>query len=273
MKTLKSQKVFGGDLNYFEHDSAETKTPMKFTAFVPQGKIKGAVLWLSGLECNDETFQIKAGAQRYLAEEGMIAVCPDTSPRGLNLPQEHESWDFGSAASFYVDATTPGYKEHYRMYSYLLRELYPLIEEQFGVAGHISVMGHSMGGHGALILGLREPQKFRSVSAFAPIVNPVNCPWGKKAFTGYLGEDPKAWAPYDATELIRQGKKASSEILIDQGTSDKFLKEQLLTENIEAAAKSSSQKLNVRRREAYDHSYYFIQTFIGEHIRFHAERI
>lgn len=273
MKLLKSQKVFEGALNYYEHNSNETGTPMKFTAFVPKGTVRGALLWLSGLECNDETFQIKAGAQRYLAEAGLIAVCPDTSPRGLHLPGEHDSWDFGSAASFYVDATTDGYADHYRMYSYVTKELYALIEAEFGVAGHISICGHSMGGHGALIMGLRAPLKFKSVSAFAPIVNPMNCPWGKKAFAGYLGEDTKSWAQYDATELIGNGAAASSDILIDQGTIDRFLREQLLTENLLAAAKDSKQKVTVRFDEGYDHSYYFIQSFIGDHIRFHAERI
>lgn len=273
MKTLKQHKIFEGSVSFHEHDSRETGTPMKFSTFIPTGKVRGCLMWLSGLECSEETFQAKAGAQRYLADAGMMVICPDTSPRGLQLPHEHDSWDFGSAASFYVDATTPGYSKHYRMFSYLTGEFYELIQREFKVGEHISISGHSMGGHGALVLGLRHPEKFKSVSAFAPIVNPSRCPWGTKAFTGYLGENQKMWAEYDTCELIKMGAKHPHGLLIDQGTNDRFLKEQLLTENLVEAAKGFAQKLSVRYRQDYDHSYYFISTFIGEHIRFHAEHI
>lgn len=273
MKTLKQSKSFAGLVQFHEHESRETRTKMTFSTFIPEGKVRGCLIWLSGLECNEETFQAKAGAQKFLNEAGLMVVCPDTSPRGLHLPHEHDSWDFGSAASFYVDATTSGYRDHYRMYSYVAFELYELIQTQFKVEDRISILGHSMGGHGALVIGLREAKRFKSVSALAPIVNPMQCPWGQKAFTGYLGEDQTAWAKYDACELIRSGVSHDQEILIDQGTSDRFLPVQLLTANITAAALGTSQKLKVRMQEAYDHSYYFISTVIADHIRFHHERM
>lgn len=271
---LKTHKTFEGLTQFWEHDSKETKTKMKFSTFTPANKPKGCVIWLSGLTCTDENFITKAGAQKYLAEHGLMVICPDTSPRGLNLPQEHDSWDFGSGAGFYVDATTAGYKDHYRMYSYITSELYQLIQDEFEIAkDKISITGHSMGGHGALIMGLREPGKFKSVSAFSPIVNPVNCPWGVKAFGGYLGEDKKAWASYDATELIKSGHHHSRPLLIDQGTKDDFLEKQLMTDNLVTAAKGTKQAVERNFREDYDHSYYFIATFIESHIAFHAKAI
>lgn len=273
MKVLKSHKSFEGVVRFCEHDSKVTKTPMKFSTFTPNGPIRGALIWLSGLTCTDENFMAKAGAQKQLAESGMMVICPDTSPRGLNLPQEHDHWDFGSAASFYVDATTEGYKDHYRMYTYLTEEFYELVEKQFNVRGHISISGHSMGGHGALVIGLRNPEKFRSISAFSPIVHPTACPWGQKAFAGYLGEDKAAWAKYDASELIATGVSHPQTIFIDQGTADDFLAKELLTDHITKAAAGKPQKLNVRMQEGYDHSYYFISTFVNDHIRFHAECI
>lgn len=273
MKVLKTHKSFGGTVSFCEHESKETATKMHFSTFVPATKMRGCLVWLSGLTCTDENFMAKAGAQRLLADAGMMVVCPDTSPRGLNLPQEHESWDFGSGAGFYVDATTKGYKDHYRMYSYVTKELYSLIQNEFHTDGRMAISGHSMGGHGALVIGLREKDKFRSVSAFSPIVNPVACPWGRKAFSGYLGDDKTHWASYDACELIRSGVAHKHKILVDQGSEDSFLKEQLLTNNLVEACKGQMQGVNVRMQEGYDHSYYFISTFIADHIRFHAEYI
>jgi len=274
MQPLKTFKSFEGLTQIWEHDSHETKTKMKFSTFIPAGKVEGCLIWLSGLTCNEENFIMKAGAQKYLGEHHLMVICPDTSPRGLHLPQEHDSWDFGSGAGFYVDATTPGYKDHYRMGSYVASELYQLIQEQFKVpAKSISIMGHSMGGHGALILGLREPEKFRSISAFSPIVNPVQAPWGIKAFTGYLGENQTAWAAYDATELMKKGQHHKHSLLIDQGSKDEFLETQLLTENFIRSCQSARQELQVHFREGYDHSYYFIATFIEEHITFHARAL
>lgn len=272
MQVLKTHKIFEGKTQFWEHDSASTKTKMKFSTFIPAGNTKGCLIWLSGLTCTDENFITKAGAQKYLAEQGLMVICPDTSPRGLQLPQEHDSWDFGSGASFYLDATTPGYKDHYQMETYIVDELHSLIQKEFKIpANKISIFGHSMGGHGALTLGLRHPNKFASVSAFSPIVNPVNAPWGVKAFTGYLGENRATWAEHDATELVRSGRRHPQSLLVDQGSDDEFLaKGQLLTDNLAKACKEAGQKLEVNMRDGYDHSYYFISSFVENHIKFHA---
>ncbi|KYG61558.1 S-formylglutathione hydrolase [Bdellovibrio bacteriovorus] len=272
MQVLKTHKTFEGKTQFWEHESVSTKTKMKFSTFIPAGPVRGCLIWLSGLTCTDENFITKAGAQKVLAEKGLMVICPDTSPRGLQLPQEHDSWDFGSGASFYLDATTPGYRDHYRMETYIADELHSLIQKEFNVpANKISIFGHSMGGHGALTLGLRHPQKFVSVSAFSPIVNPVNAPWGVKAFTGYLGENKTVWAEHDATELVRSGKRHPQALLVDQGGDDEFLtKGQLLTDNLTKACKEASQKLEVNMREGYDHSYYFISSFVENHIEFHS---
>ena len=272
MKILKSHKCFDGLVQFRSHESHETSTPMSFATFMPATKLRGCVIWLSGLTCTDENFLTKAGAQRYLNENGLMAVCPDTSPRGLTLPDEHTSWDFGSGAGFYVDATTPGYRDHYRMYSYVTKELYGWIQQEHPVENRISVMGHSMGGHGALVMALREPAKFKSVSAFSPITNPTRAPWGEKAFLGYLGEDRTQWNSYDATSLVESGRRAPSVMLIDQGTNDEFLEKQLLTPNLIAACKSA-EHVNVRMQAGYDHSYYFISSFIAEHVAFHAKHL
>jgi S-formylglutathione hydrolase len=271
MKVLKEHRCFKGKVQFCEHDSSETKTKMKFSTYIPDGVVKGCLIWLSGLTCTEENFITKAGAQKYLAEVGLMIVCPDTSPRGLNLPGEHESIDFGSGAGFYVDATTDGYKDHYRMYSYIANELYALIQKEFNVGQNISIFGHSMGGHGALVIGLREKEKFKSVSAFAPVAHPSKGPWGANAFIGYFGQDQKVWESYDTTELIHAGVYRENEILVDQGSLDPFLKKSLLVQDLVEAVQSSKQKMNIRMQEGYDHSYYFIASFIEDHIRFHAK--
>ena len=273
MQILKQHKSFGGVIRFFEHDSTSTQTKMKFSTFTPSGEVKGCVIWLSGLECTEETFMIKSGAQRSLAAMGLMVICPDTSPRGLQLPGEHDSWDFGSGAGFYVDATTPGYRDNYRMYSYVAHELYSLIQREFGVADRISIMGHSMGGHGALVIGLREVGKFKSISAFAPIVNPSQVPWGMKAFTGYLGHDQSAWSKYDAIDLLRAGERHPQPLLVDQGTADGFLEKQLQTSCLKSECEARNQKLQLRFHEGYDHGYYFISTLIEDHVRFHHEHL
>jgi S-formylglutathione hydrolase len=267
MKELKSHKTFDGRTQFWEHDSKETKTPMKFSTYIPNGSVNGCVIWLSGLTCTDENFITKAGSQKHLRDNNLMVICPDTSPRGLTLPNEHDTYDFGSGAGFYVDATTDGYKDHYRMYSYINSELYQIVKDKFNITSNISISGHSMGGHGALVIGLRNPEKYSKISAFSPIVNPTNCDWGKKAFEGYLGSDTSTWSAYDASELIASGKSHSQPILIDQGTKDDFLEKQLLTFNIVRAAKGKDIKLNVRMQDGYDHSYYFIASFIEEHIK------
>lgn len=270
---LKTHQTFSGQTQFWEHDSYSTKTKMKFSTFRPSGQPQGALIWLSGLTCTDENFITKAGAQRYLESHNMMVICPDTSPRGLQLAHEHDAYDFGSGASFYVDATTTGYGEHYKMYSYIADEIFTLLQEQFQISpGKISIMGHSMGGHGALVIGLKNPDKFKSVSAFAPIANPIQSPWGQKAFTGYFGDAQELWRSHDATELIRAGHHHPHEILIDQGAKDEFYeKKQLLPENFEAICREKGQALKVNYREGYDHSYYFIATFIESHIAFHAQ--
>lgn len=274
MKVLKEHKCFNGTVKFWEHDSNTTGTPMKFSTFTPPGEVKGALIWLSGLTCTDENFITKAGAQQHLAEAGLMVICPDTSPRGLNLPAEHDAYDFGSGAGFYVNATTPGYKDHYRMYDYVAKELYGLLQTQFKTGEKISISGHSMGGHGALVIGLREKGKFKSVSAFAPIVNPTQVPWGQKALAGYLGENAEAWKQYDACELVQQGNTHPNAILIDQGGKDAFLEKQLTPERFKTACeKSGKQQLALRLQEGYDHSYYFIATFIADHIQFHAKAL
>lgn len=271
MELLKTHKTFKGKTQFWSHQSDVTKTKMNFSTFIPEGEVKGCLIWLSGLTCNEENFITKAGAQRDLAERGLMVICPDTSPRGLNLPGEHDSYDFGSGAGFYLNATTTGYKDHYRMDDYISIELYDLIQNSFKVK-NISIMGHSMGGHGALVLGLKEANKFKSISAFSPIVNPMNCPWGQKAFLGYLGENQKEWESYDATVLISKGFKHPNPILIHQGMNDDFyINKQLLTENITLVAEKNDQKIRVNMEEGYDHSYYFISTFIKDHIDFHSQ--
>lgn len=268
MLPIKSHKSFDGKTEFWEHDSLVTKTKMKFSTFIPDGEVRGCIIWLSGLTCTEENFITKAGAQKYLSELKLMVVCPDTSPRGLNLPGEHDSYDFGSGAGFYLNATSEAYGKNYRMYDYIMIELYELMQKEFNVK-KFSIMGHSMGGHGAMIMGLREPEKFKSISAFSPIVNPMKAPWGHKAFEGYLGKDQSSWKEYDATELVMSGKTHPSEILIHQGTHDEFLGRELLTTHFIDAAQEKGQKQEVKFCEGYDHSYYFIATFIEEHIRHH----
>jgi S-formylglutathione hydrolase len=272
MEKLKSHKTFGGVTAFWSHSSRETKTPMKLATFVPDGPVAGCLIWLSGLTCTEENFITKAGAQRYLAEHQLMVVAPDTSPRGLNLPGEHDSYDFGSGAGFYLDARTPGYDQHYRMESYIVRELVPLIRDQFHMS-KLGIFGHSMGGHGALTLGLKYPTLFASVSAFSPIVNPCAAPWGVKAFEGYLGNERKLWKEHDSCELLKSGHRHPATLLIHQGTQDEFLEKQLLTKNFEEAARAVDQNHRVIYADGYDHSYYFISTFMGEHVRHHAERL
>jgi S-formylglutathione hydrolase len=274
VKMIKSSRTFEGETSFYEHDSLLTKTRMKFAAFLPQvnalenKKIDSAIIWLSGLTCTEENFITKAGVQRFLSGTKTMIICPDTSPRGLHLPGEHERYDFGSGAGFYVNALTEGYRDHYQMYDYVVVEIVQLLQKYFG-AKKISIMGHSMGGHGALVMGLREQKLFTSVSAFSPLAHPMACDWGRKALAGYLGENEEFWKKYDATELLKSGSKRVDSILVDQGTSDEFLAKNLLPEHLIEAAKKSGQRLDMRWREGFDHSYYYISTFLAEHIAFH----
>ena len=272
---------FGGAQRFYEHFSREINLPMKFSVFLPTKALMGekvpAVMYLAGLTCTEETFMTKAGAQRLANELGIALIAPDTSPRGAKVAGESDAWDFGVGAGFYLDATQQPWATNWRMESYLLTELLPLITDKLPIDGsRIGIFGHSMGGHGALTLALRHPGLFKSVSAFAPISNPVNCPWGQKAFSGYLGEDQQAWDAHDATRLMLAQKQAPypNGILVDQGMADKFLMEkQLLPEAFEAACAQVGQPLMLRMQPGYDHGYYFIQTFLEDHLKHHATQL
>jgi S-formylglutathione hydrolase len=269
----KKHKMFGGFTGYYEHESSSTKTKMNFSVFVPDltsGKKAPVVYFLSGLTCSEENFMIKAGAQKHAADLGLILVTCDTSPRGLAISGIKDSWDFGEGAGFYVNATQLPWSTNFKMYDYVLNELPKLIESEFPVQpGKRSIMGHSMGGHGALVIGLRNPKEFTSISAFSPISSPTRCPWGEKALTNYLGPKSVAWDDYDASLLIEKATKKLP-VLIDQGVADEFLDKQLKPELLTAAATRVDYPINLRMQPGYDHSYYFISTFIKDHLEFHA---
>jgi S-formylglutathione hydrolase len=276
LETNGEHRSFGGVQGYYRHESTETGTPMRFAVFLPPAAASGPVpvlYFLAGLTCTEENFTVKAGAQRRAAELGLALVMPDTSPRGTDLPGEHDNYDFGSGAGFYLDATEAPWSVNYRMYSYVTRELPALVEEHFDVdAARSGIFGHSMGGHGALVCALRNPGRYRSVSAFAPICAPTHCPWGEKAFTGYLGPQRAAWRGWDAAALIEDGHRAPG-ILVDQGLADSFLATQLMPERLEQACASAGQPLTLRRHAGYDHSYFFIATFVADHLEWHAARL
>ncbi len=276
IETISEQKCFGGVQGIYSHASSETGTAMKFAIFRPSQAEVGPVpiLWfLSGLTCTEENFTVKAGAQHFAAQHGLMLVAPDTSPRGLDLPGEHDDYDFGSAAGFYVDATEAPWSGHYRMYSYVTEELPDLIFANFaGDSSRQGIFGHSMGGHGALVCALRNPETYRSVSAFSPICAPTRCPWGTKAFGGYLGSDETAWRHYDACALIGSGARVER-IFVDQGSADPFLDEQLQPNLLRDACDAAGIPLELRMQDGYDHSYFFIATFVSDHISWHARAL
>ncbi len=275
--TISEQKCYGGVQGFYEHASETTGTPMKFAVYRPvqAETAKVPVLtYLAGLTCTEETFTIKAGAQRYASSFGMLLVMPDTSPRGAGIPGEDDDWDFGSAAGFYLDATAEPWSRNYRMYSYVTEELPALIAANFSAdMDRQGIFGHSMGGHGALTIALKNPGRYRSVSAFAPIGAPMSVPWGQKAFAGYLGGDEAQARQYDATALLADGARFDGTILVDQGDADPFLDRELRPELLERACAAAGQPLELRRHAGYDHSYYFISTFIGDHMTHHAEAL
>jgi S-formylglutathione hydrolase len=271
---VSQNKSFGGVQATYTHDSAVARCAMRFGVFLPPQAQAGRVpvlYWLSGLTCTEENFIVKAGAQRVAAELGVAIVVPDTSPRGLNLPGEAASYDFGLGAGFYVDATQDPWARNYRMYSYVSDELPKVVAANFPIdPSRTGIFGHSMGGHGALTIALRNPATYKSVSAFAPICSPIRCPWGEKALTGYLGTDRARWRAYDTTALVEDLGWKGPPLLIDQGTKDPFLDEQLKPGLLKQACAQRNVQLDLRMREGYDHSYFFIATFIEDHLRFHA---
>lgn len=275
-ETLSEHGCFGGRQGFYRHASAEIGLPMRFAVFVPPQAAAGPVpvlFYLAGLTCTEETFPIKAGAQRLAAELGLMLVAPDTSPRGANVPGEAEAWDFGVGAGFYLDAVREPWARHWRMESYLTGELRALVGAHFPAdLARCGIFGHSMGGHGALTLALRHPELYRSVSAFAPIAAPALCPWGEKAFGGYLGEDRSLWRAHDASALIEDGRRCPP-ILVDQGLADSFLPTQLNPERLEQVCAAAGQPLRLRRHEGYDHGYYFISTFMADHLAHHAGQL
>lgn len=277
LEALSEHACFGGRQGFYRHASRETGTLMRFAVFTPPQAARGAVpvVWfLSGLTCTDENFTVKAGAQRIASELGLMLIAPDTSPRGADVPGDPDGlYDFGHGAGFYVDATEAPYDRHYRMYSYLVEELPALVAAEFPAdIRQQSIMGHSMGGHGALVIALRNPGRYRSVSAFAPIVAPSRVPWGRKAFGRYLGSDEQRWNSYDTCALIRAGARPPGAMLVDQGESDSFLETQLQPRYLAEACATAGIPLDLRLRAGYDHSYYFIATFIEDHLRWHAAR-
>ncbi|POR09844.1 MULTISPECIES: S-formylglutathione hydrolase [Diaphorobacter] len=284
LEQLSAHACFGGEQRFYRHASHAVGLPMRFAVYLPPRALAAesadrkvpALLYLAGLTCTEETFPIKAGAQRLAAELGLALITPDTSPRGAGVAGEADAWDFGVGAGFYLDATQAPWSTHWRMESYLLEELLPLVTNALPIDGaRLGLFGHSMGGHGALTLALRHPGRFKSLSAFAPICAPTRCPWGEKAFTGYLGPDRTSWGEHDATVLMENQPLAPypGGILIDQGLDDKFLADQLHPHLFEAACSAIGQPLTLRRHAGYDHGYYFIQSFIDDHLRHHAQQL
>ncbi len=276
MQEINQVREFGGWLKRFEHESGTCNCTMTFSVYLPPQADEREVpvlYWLSGLTCTDENFRTKAGAARYAAQAGIALVIPDTSPRGDDVADDTDRYDLGKGAGFYVNATQAPWASHYHMYDYVTQELPTLVEEALPIAAdRRSISGHSMGGHGALIAALKNPGRYRSVSAFAPIANPVDCAWGEGCLGTYLGQDRDAWTEWDATCLIRTGANPGP-VLVDQGAADGFLAEQLKPANLASACREHGVKLTLRMQAGYDHSYHFIASFIGEHIAWHAESL
>jgi len=277
LETIAETRVFDGVQTVHRHASVSTASPMRFAVYMPPQSKAGrvpAVYWLSGLTCTEENFIAKAGAQRVAALLGLALVVPDTSPRGLGIPGDHDAWDFGEGAGFYVDATRPPWSANYRMYSYVANELPATIAANFPVdPARVGIAGHSMGGHGALVMALRNPDRFRTVSAFAPIASSMRCPWGEKALSGYLGDDRRAWREYDASALVEDRGWKGPPIVVDQGTADSFVETQLKPQLLADACRASGVPLELGMRAGYDHSYYFIATYMEAHLRHHAAHL
>ncbi|OBZ84697.1 S-formylglutathione hydrolase [Choanephora cucurbitarum] len=281
LKQVASNKCFGGHVIKYEHHSNELDCDIKFNVFLPQSSSNGqkvpAIYFLAGLTCTEDNFIQKSGAMAEAAKHGIALIAPDTSPRGVSIEGDNDSWDFGTGAGFYLNATHPKWSKHYRMYSYVTKELPALIYKELPIdASRVSIMGHSMGGHGALSIYLKHLDQYKTASAFSPIANPVQCPWGQKAFSNYLGEDKEAWKQYDTVELLKQGQlNQKLDILVDVGTADGFLEKELLIDNLKKTAEEigRQEEFNIRYQEGYDHSYFFISTFIADHIQHHAKHL
>ncbi|KAI7907727.1 s-formylglutathione hydrolase-like protein [Cokeromyces recurvatus] len=276
IKEISRNKCFGGHVIKYEHHSDELDCDMKFNVFLPlesSTQKVPAIYFLSGLTCTEDNFIQKSGAMAEAAKHGIALIAPDTSPRGVKIEGDDDSWDFGTGAGFYIDATQPKWSKNYRMYSYITKELYQLVYEQLPIdENRISIMGHSMGGHGALTIFIKNPSKFKSVSAFAPIANPMNCPWGQKAFSNYLGSDKESWKQYDTIELLKTHMNERMNALVDVGTADGFLEKELLIDELNKTVKELGRESEwkIRYQDGYDHSYFFISTFIADHIQHHA---
>jgi S-formylglutathione hydrolase len=278
IERIKNDKVFAGNVEVYRHSSEVNHCDMQFSVFRPKQEQHSSVpllTWLSGLTCTEDTFMFKAGALKMASDLGIMILAPDTSPRGDNVPDdENGAYDFGLGAGFYVNATKSPWQTHYNMYDYVTKELPSIITSNFNVdKNRFGIFGHSMGGHGALTIGLRNPDTYRSISAFAPICNPINCPWGTKALSNYLGENSSAWSEYDATEIVLAGnyKLPQNLIRIDQGLADEFLERELNTDKFEQACKDSELAIDIHRHVGHGHGYYFISTFIDDHLQHHAK--
>ncbi|PHZ11693.1 putative esterase [Rhizopus microsporus ATCC 52813] len=275
LKEISRNKCFGGHVIKYQHYSEELQSDMKFNVFLPNEsdtRQVPVIYFLSGLTCTEDNFIQKSGAMAEAAKYGIALVAPDTSPR-VDIEGDSDSWDFGKGAGFYLDATEPKWSKHYRMYSYIVKELFSLVDQQLPVdASKASIMGHSMGGHGALTIYIKNPSKFKAASAFAPIANPINCPWGQKAFSNYLGADKELWKQYDTVELLKTYLNESMNVLVDVGTADGFLENQLLVDELRKIVRALNRddEWHIRYQDGYDHSYFFISTFIADHIKFHA---
>jgi S-formylglutathione hydrolase len=272
MQRIEQHACFGGTQEVWQHPSSTLDCQMRFGIYLPPQAARGpcpVLYWLSGLTCNEQNFITKAGAQRYAAEHGIILVAPDTSPRGDEVPDQEGAWDLGHGAGFYLNATREPWSRHYRMHDYVVEELPALVDAHFPTTTARAISGHSMGGHGALVIALRNPGRYRSVSAFSPIVAPTRVPWGQQAFDAYLGEDQEAWKAWDACELLRDAKERLP-LLVDQGDADEFLQRELRPELLRDACAAAGHPLTLRMQPGYDHSYYFIASFIGDHLAHHA---
>ncbi|KAI7878210.1 putative esterase [Lichtheimia hyalospora FSU 10163] len=278
---ISRNKTFGGYLIKYQHTSDQLQCDMKFNVFLPsvavdEGKDVPGIYFLSGLTCTEDNFMQKSGAIAEAAKHQVALIAPDTSPRGVEIEGDRDSWDFGVGAGFYVDATEAKWAKHYRMYSYIVQELPALVHEQLAVDGsRVSIMGHSMGGHGALTIFIKNPTKYKTVSAFSPIANPINCPWGQKAFSNYLGADQESWKQYDTVELIKSHMNERMNVLVDVGTADGFLENQLKVKTLQDVVHELGRdtEWNIRLQDGYDHSYYFISSFIADHINHHVKAL